>query len=604
LASLRETEHPPVSGEAIRPASAGGISRLSGWVLIGFLILCAVLPYLNTLRNGFVYDDTTQVLHNPYIRTFHYLKEILTTDVWSYRGGRASISHYYRPLMTLGYLLCFQTFGPSPFVFHLINVALYATIVVLLFFVTARMFQDRTLAFLAAAAFALHPIHTEPVAWIGAVTELELTFFCLLTFWFFLALEQPDGGCSLTAQAGMVCSFALALLSKEQAITLAPLAMIYEHAYRSDRYDTCLSQKICRYRPLWLLTVLYVLFRIRFLGGFGPPAVRGGPTGDELWFCAAALVGQYLGKLVWPVHLCAYQMAHETDFDQMLPTAIGGLVGLAVLGWVFWVLWKRDRLPSFGLVWLLTTLTPVLNINWTAFADRYLCLPSIGFCWLLAWVLSRLGALISKKSQAGHRAAAGALCLIAVLCVGRIVRRNRDWHDNLTFFTRTLAASPDAWPIYNELGQMYYDQGDVAAAQEQWLRAAELSHQNVLVEANLGLSYMALKRYDEAVILLLGAIQQSPLYTEARINLGMTYAEMGEYAQAENQLQIALMYSPLSVRGHNRLGELYLDAGRPEDAIRQFRRSLEIEPNNPQAVAALDRLKSTGPDSDGSHKER
>jgi hypothetical protein len=115
--------------------------------------------------------------------------------------------------MTLGYLLCFQTFGPSPFAFHLINVALCAAIVVLLFLVTARMFQDRTVGLLAAAAFALHPIQIEPVAWIGAVTELELTFLCLLTFWFFLALEQPDGGFSLAAQAGMVCSFVLALLS-------------------------------------------------------------------------------------------------------------------------------------------------------------------------------------------------------------------------------------------------------------------------------------------------------------------------------------------------------------------------------------------------------
>jgi protein O-mannosyl-transferase len=205
LASLRDTEHPTLSGETIRPAAGSwGIFRASDRLLIGFLILCATLPYLNTLRNGFVYDDVTQVLHNPYIRTFHHVKDILTTDVWSYRGGTAAISHYYRPLMTLGYLLCFQTFGPSPFAFHLINLALYAAIVVLLFLVTARMFQDRAVALLAAAAFALHPIHTEPVAWIGAVTELELTFFCLLTFWFFLALEQPDGGFSLAAQAGMV----------------------------------------------------------------------------------------------------------------------------------------------------------------------------------------------------------------------------------------------------------------------------------------------------------------------------------------------------------------------------------------------------------------
>jgi tetratricopeptide (TPR) repeat protein len=398
----------------------------------------------------------------------------------------------------------------------------------------------------------------------------------------------------------MACSFVLALLSKEQAITLAPLAMVYEHGYRDDRYDTSLPQKIRRYRPLWLLTILYVLFRIRFLGGFVPATGKGGLTGEELWFCAVALVGQYLWKLVWPFHFCAYQMRPD-DLSQMLPAAIGGLAGLAVLGWVFWVLWKRDRPPTFGAVWLLATLTPVLNMDWTIFAERYLCLPSIGFCWLLAWVLSRLGVLMSKRSRLGQRVAAAALCLIAVFCVSRTVRRNRDWHDNLTFFTRTLAASPDAWPIYIELGQMYYDQGDAAAAQQQWLRAAQLSPDNVQILTNLGLSYMALKQYDEAVMFLLGALRMAPRYAEARISLGTTYAEMGEYDLAENQLRIALWYSPLNVRAHNRLGKLYVDLERPQEAIRQFRRSLEIEPNNPQAVAALNRLYSA---SDGSHKER
>jgi len=77
-----------VNGETVRTGSADwGIFRVSDRRLIGFLILCAALPYLNTLGNGFVYDDVTQVLHNPYIRSLHYLKEILTTDVWFYRGG-------------------------------------------------------------------------------------------------------------------------------------------------------------------------------------------------------------------------------------------------------------------------------------------------------------------------------------------------------------------------------------------------------------------------------------------------------------------------------------------------------------------------------------
>ncbi len=62
--------------------------------LIAFLALLSGLPYLNAVRNGFVYDDITQVLANPYIRKFHHLREIFTTTVWSYRGGSEAATVY------------------------------------------------------------------------------------------------------------------------------------------------------------------------------------------------------------------------------------------------------------------------------------------------------------------------------------------------------------------------------------------------------------------------------------------------------------------------------------------------------------------------------
>jgi hypothetical protein len=45
------------------------LPRFSDLTLMAFLVVGAALPYLNTLRNGFVSDDENQVLHNPFIRT-------------------------------------------------------------------------------------------------------------------------------------------------------------------------------------------------------------------------------------------------------------------------------------------------------------------------------------------------------------------------------------------------------------------------------------------------------------------------------------------------------------------------------------------------------
>src|SRR4029077_16424774 len=143
--------------------------------IVTFLVLSilAFLPYANTLLNTFVYDDSFQVVENPYVHSFRYLKEIFTTTVWSFQGAQG-FTNYYRPLMTFGYLLSYQIAGAIPFSFHLANIILHGIVVWLMFYILRR-FSGERVALIAAGLFALHPIHTESVAWIAAVTDLELS---------------------------------------------------------------------------------------------------------------------------------------------------------------------------------------------------------------------------------------------------------------------------------------------------------------------------------------------------------------------------------------------------------------------------------------------
>ena len=98
------------------------------------------------------------------------------------------------------------------------------------------------MAFVAAGLFALHPIHTESVAWIAAVTDLELAVFYLGDISPFLKLPESKHKSGRAIAAMCVC-FSLALLSKEQAMTLPVLAMLFEHFYRDDRFTTTLRKK-------------------------------------------------------------------------------------------------------------------------------------------------------------------------------------------------------------------------------------------------------------------------------------------------------------------------------------------------------------------------
>jgi protein O-mannosyl-transferase len=558
----------------------------SDTTLVTVLILASALPYLNTLSNGFVYDDLTQVTNNPYIVNFHHLRAIFTTGVWSF-VGRQGVTNYYRPLMTLGYALCYRLFGKLAFGYHLMNLTLHVAVVCILFGMTLSIFRRRDLALMTALLFALHPVHTESVAWIAAVTDLEVTLFFLLAFWFFLKTANSDGARFVRALAGMVICFVLALLSKEQALMLPLLATIYEHAYREDRKTTSWWQKISRYGLLWLIVVEYLLLRIRVFGSIAPHPHSAKVTWPQAFLSAPTLITQYVGKVFWPVHLCAFYVFHQAS-SLLDPRVIAGIALFAALTAAFVFLWKRARIVSFGLVWFFVTLAPVLNARWMAanvFAERYLYLPSVGFCWIAAWGATRLWEAAGRRRLSTQPALAAALCALLTLCAVRILTRNRDWSNDIRLYTRTLKQEPNAWAILVNLGTDYWYQGDVNAARQEWTKALRI-HRNAIVLSDLALVYAKEKQYPEAVTYFKNAIRLEPLYTDAHLNLGVTYRKMGLDERAELQLRAAVALSPLNSRAHNELAKIYIDQGNYLQAEQQYQMSLNSTPNEP----ALDGL--------------
>ena len=576
----RPIDLPPTTSSSVAGAQSP-VPLRNKQSVVYFLILAALalLPYLATLRNGFVYDDFDQVLANPYLRNFHHLREIFTSSVWSFMGDFRGASNYYRPVMSLGYLFCYQVFGPHALGFHLANLLANVGVVLLVFLITLRMFRSPAVALATACIFALHPIHSEAVDWIAAVTELELALFYLLTFGFFLVSARAAGKCSPPLQIAMAGSFVFALLSKEQALTLPVLAALYEHFFREDRAETTKVQKFRRYSALWLLAAIYLVLRARYLGGFAPSLDRPGFGTEDMVISALALIGRYCWKLVWPAELCAYYV-FPTNVAALYPWALGGVVALAICTLAFVVLRKSNRQAAFGAVWLLVTLAPVLNVRWMTsnpFAERYLYLSSVGFCWMVGWAGVQGWNSLSARGSRWRIALPLAAGLIATLWVLRIVTRNRDWRDNLTFYTATLAVSPDAYYIHNNLGTVYWAQGNVPAAEKEWRTALRLAPASEYALHNLGLAANAEKHYREAEDLFLRALAIRPNYSDAHLDLGKTYEATGRLQEAETQLRAAENLSPLSVRAHNALSEFYFDRRQLRESEAEARRSVEIE---------------------------
>ncbi len=566
----------------IIPGDESEPSRRSELALVVLLILLAGMPYLNSLRNGFVYDDPMQVLANPYIRDFHHLPEIFTQSVWAFKGS--DNSNYYRPVMFVGYLLLLQLFGPQAWAFHLTNILLHVAVVFVLFQVTKKLFQNWRLAALAAGAFAIHPIHSEAVDWIAGVTDLELTLFYLLAFLFFLDLGAANHirvRDWIPRQIAMAVCFALALLSKEPAATLPVVATLFEHFYREDRRQTALSEKVSRYGILWLLVGMYFALRIHFLGAALASRVNLDLKFSQVLVAAIALIGQYTGKLLWPVRLCAYYLFLSDWSSLRTWTLIGGLVLLAS-GVFIRFQWKRDRLPIFALVWFFATIAPVLNPRWLAanvFTERYAYLPSVGFCWLVGWGLVAAWSSSALRSVPLQKCLAGVIATVAILAVCEIVARNHDWHDDLTLYSQTLVRQPNAYWIRNNLGKVFWDKGDITAAEREWRAALRVAPGAELILGNLGMLDTTVKRYHDAVAYLEPAARLDPGDEGVHRNLGTCYQELRLWAKAEKQLQTVVQLAPNDAKSMDRLSEVYYAEGRFAEAREQATQSLSAEPS-------------------------
>lgn len=541
-----------------------------------FLFLLGFLPYVNTLLAGFVYDDNFQVVANPYAHSFRHLREIFTTTVWSFEGA-AGVTNYFRPMMTLGYLLTYQISGLVPFSFHLVNLALNC-VAIWLVFVLLRRFSGERVALIAAGLFALHPIHTEPVAWIAAVTDLQLTVFYLGAFLLYLRLPETERRMRARLILGVV--FLLALLSKEQAMTLPVLATIFEYFYREDRSATTAWEKLSRIGPLWGVAACYLAVRTFILGGVASVLMRPNLSWHDTLLSSIALLGRYIGKLVWPAHFAAFYVFHPsrgfTDAAVLL-----GFAGLAACGFLFLLLWKRAHLLSFAFFLIFLPLGPVLNARWmpaSVFAERYLYLPSVGFCWLAGWaavkIWNREGPPLLHPVARAIPVLVGSLALVYA---ARTVTRNRDWTSDEVLFRQALQSQGDASLVRSDLGAVYYNHGDLAEAERQWQEALAYGPTNVFALDNLALLRQHQHRYQESLDYSWRAIRDKPEYTMAHVNFAETLSDLGRSDEAEWQFRVATALTPLSTRAHNAYGQFLFQAGRLEDARNQYERSVEAD---------------------------
>jgi protein O-mannosyl-transferase len=553
--------------------------------LLGCLLLLAFVIYSNSLTNGFVYDDHSEIEHNPYVHSLQNVGKLLSTSVLAYQGkGKQEVRNYYRPMTGLVFLLCYKLFGLFPPGFHLFSLLMHCLVVWFVYAVTAELTSDSTFALIAATIFAIHPIHTEPVDWLDGIADVEVALFYLAAFWLFLRLGRAEARREIWLKVLMLASFVAATLSKETAMTLPVAATVYELFWRPDRYETSWKTKLSRCGGFWLIGLLYLAARATVLGGLTPLGLHANVGASETAATGLALIGRYAAKLVWPTPLVAFYPFEKSGSFLDPWVFLGAAAIIATAAFLFYQFYQstRTRVYIFGLCWIFLTIAPVLNVHWMGaivFAERYLYLPSVGFSWIAAGTILWCW----RKSGDGLRmrrvALIVAVSVVALLFVGETLARNRDWKDDGTVARRTLDVYPEASYLRSDVGMGIWRAGDHAEGMRQWEIAFAYTPNNAEVLTNIGFAMLEEKKYAEAIPPLQKAIAVSPQFAIPHVYLARVYAALGNNAEAEAEFSRGVEFSPASSFVRNAFGRFYLETGRAREAQAQFLPSVAADPN-------------------------
>lgn len=510
-------------------------ARRARWALLA-LALLAALPYLNGLGGDFVFDDVGVIRDNPVIQRDPAWRVFTTV----YEPGAL-----YRPLTMLSYVANARV-DRGPLGFHAVNLALHVGVTLAFYALAVLLLATPRAAWIAAALFAVHPVHTEAVTGIVGRAELLAALFTLAAL---LALARALRGAGAAGRGWLALSlvaFAAGLLCKESAFTAIGLVLVVHWRLAPA---AGLRRRAMLLAPYVLVGLAYLGLRLLAVGSLGlptPPGALDNPlahvdTATRLR-TATLVLWDYLAMLVAPVRLSA-----DYSFNQV-PLALTWLeprfwIAAGLLGSLATVaLGLFRRRPEVTVAAALFAIPLALTANLlfpigTIKAERLLYLPSAGAClaagWLLAWL-----------SDSRARTAATVVVSLLALLAARTWVRNADWHDEQTLYAAAVRTAPESAKAHHNLAVALQRAGDYDDAIAHYHRALTIYPD--YAAAAFGIGHIATLRGndDEAAHWYLAALRRDEHFAKAHLQLGLLYERRRDYPAAQSAFAAGLASEP------------------------------------------------------------
>jgi tetratricopeptide (TPR) repeat protein len=556
------------------------------WILASLVLVMVVFwLYRPSFDHAFVnWDDQVYVEEQPLVLHKEYNK-LLKTPV--------SLNYHPITMWSLAWQApkSVQKLTPAPFI--KLNVALHIMNTLLVFIFLSLLFGKSLMiaSWLAAAVFALHPMHVESVVWVSERKDVLYTFFLLLSCIGYLKYVQTNKT-KWIVLAGIL--FLLSVMSKAMAVVIPLIWVMIDYLQGRKLSDVKVwLEKI----PFLLISLLFGLMAISVQSGhdfggwltlYGEKTKAVADTGifslwERIQFATYGFF-TYLHMFFNPSKICAFYPYPDKGF---FTGPIGYLLPILFLLLTLFVLWygRKNKIVTFGFGFYFINIALVLqflSVGLAIMADRYTYVSFIGLAFMFFALVQKA---VSSRAASIQYSALGISVLFILLLTLKTKSQVEIWKDSETLWTQVLKYYPNEDLALANRGNHRGKTGNIEGAMADFSKAIADGCTKFEVYEGLGNSYGTLSQQQtdkkdeyipKAIEMYKKAIALNPENGNIYYNLGVTELQVNP-AKAEKTLNDALRLMPYrSAEILPVLGISQINSGQFKEAIASLTKAIEM----------------------------
>jgi hypothetical protein len=520
------------------PSSSGSALWSSMRLQILVIIILSFILYGKALKFGFNYlDDSILVIDNYKLNAdYRNIPKAFSQHIFKVDGQPDRAHDYYRPLMTLSFMLDAHIAGsPAPYFYHLTNLLLHILTGVLLLVFFKKFGIAPMPSFILCLFFLVHPALAQAVAWIPGRNDSLLAIFVLAAFIFLLRYIEEKKTYLLALHIFM---FVLALFSKENGIMSVPIVYFYLKFIAKDKFNSSFKA------PYLVLGIGYLICIIPWsvMRQSALDANNSIYVGNVIKniMTNSPMISQYIGKTLFPFDLSVLPTIRDTHF------IYGIFAVLLIAAAVYFTPVKRWNYIIFGLLWYFIFLFPALVSPFVGLEHR-IYVPMFGFLLVMAetkW--------IRNINPGNLKTASIPLGFIVIF-----------W-----FLTNNRL------PVFKDRISFYKN-------------GTETSEYGTFAYLTLGKQYEKIEKYDSAIITYQRGLKVDSTLVMFHNNMATDYMKLDMFPEAEREINKELALHPNNYTALQNLGTVYKLTDRMDLAAEQWKKVLKINKNFAYAYQEL-----------------